>query len=174
VRRRAFRIARGHVFTNDRLRATRSTKTVNRVRRLTAAQPTGMRGQTEATRRTQFSASSSLEVVSEYVASRKQQCDGGQLEPSADTPGSRELEATLVSDPWLVSEIELHAELDESSDQDLGRPLPVAEGIVLQQHRARVERVVHIDVRARASASEVQQLREAEVDLVESIAVNPS
>jgi hypothetical protein len=38
----------GRVFTNGRLRAARSAKTVNRVRSVTAAQPTGMRGQIES------------------------------------------------------------------------------------------------------------------------------
>src|SRR5262249_50068297 len=69
--RRTIRNARGPVFTNGRLRAARSAKTVNRVRSLTAAQPTGMRGQIEARRRTRFSAASSLEAVSEYGAPRK-------------------------------------------------------------------------------------------------------
>src|ERR1041384_3507503 len=71
-------------------------------------------------------------------------------------------------------EVELDAELDEAGDQDLGRPLPVAERIVLRQHRARVERVIEVHIRARARAAEAQQLREAEIDLMQPIAVHLS
>src|SRR5262245_59578896 len=70
--------------------------------------------------------------------------------------------------------IKLDAELHKSSDQDLSWSLPIAERVVLQQHRARVERVVHVDVRARAGAAELQQLREAEVHLMEALTVNLS
>jgi hypothetical protein len=74
--------------------------------------------------------------------------------------------------PLQPSEVELHTEFHEPGDQDLGWPLPIAERVVLQQHRARVERVVEVDVRACARASESQEFREAEVDLVQPLTMN--
>src|ERR1041385_3966039 len=68
-------------------------------------------------------------------------------------------------------EVELDAELDEAGDQDLGRALPVAERVILIEHRARVECVVDVHVGARARPAEAQQLRKAEIDLMQPVAM---
>src|SRR5688572_27310125 len=60
--------------------------------------------------------------------------------------------------------IDLHAELQEPGHQDLAGGLPGgAKGVVLQQHRARVEGVVDVDIRPGAEAAELQQLRDPEI-----------
>jgi hypothetical protein len=71
------------------------------------------------------------------------------------------------SSPNPLTEIELHAELVEARHDDLERRLPGVVGLVQIEHRARIERVVDIDVRPRAGAAKAQELREAEVELVQ-------
>src|SRR5262245_12706574 len=70
-----------------------------------------------------------------------------------------------------TSEIELDAELEEPRDQNLCRSQPVRIGRVFREYRARVERVVDIEVRPRLGSAEVQEFRQAQVDLMDPITV---
>src|SRR5204863_4716303 len=70
-------------------------------------------------------------------------------------------------------EIPTCAELHEPRLNDGDRPLPGgAERVVLDENRVRVERVVQIDVQVHAAATDADDLREAEVELIQPVSVH--
>src|SRR3989449_7552675 len=69
-------------------------------------------------------------------------------------------------------EIPTGAEFHESRLNDGDRPLPGgAERVVLDENRVRVERVVQVDVQVHAAATNADDLREAEVELIQSVSI---
>src|SRR5881296_3852305 len=70
-------------------------------------------------------------------------------------------------------EIPTGAELHESRLNDGDRSLPGgAERVVLDENRVRVERVVQVDVQIHAAATDADDLREAEVELIQPVSVH--
>src|SRR5437870_5434361 len=70
-------------------------------------------------------------------------------------------------------EIPTSAEFHEPRLNHGDRPLPGgAERVVLHENRARVERVVQIDVQVHAAATDADDLREAEVELIQPVSVH--
>src|SRR2546422_3320973 len=69
-------------------------------------------------------------------------------------------------------EIPTGAEFYESRLNDGDWPLPGgAERVVLDENRVRVERVVQVDVQVHAAATNADDLREAEVELIQSVSI---
>src|SRR5947207_10062094 len=73
---------------------------------------------------------------------------------------------------WVPSEIELDRELHESGSQDRLRLLPVREGIALRQYHVGIERVEDVDARRHAHPVEPKRLANAQVELVQPLAVH--
>src|SRR6266566_4987311 len=68
-------------------------------------------------------------------------------------------------------EIELQAHLGKTRRHDLQRALPcAAEGVVLREDRADVQRIVQIETDGLAHAGQPQQFANAQVDLIHAIA----
>src|SRR5437870_7451552 len=63
-------------------------------------------------------------------------------------------------------------EVHESRLDDGDRPVPGgAERVVLDEDRVRVECVVQVDVQVHAAATNADDLREAEVELIQSVSI---
>src|SRR5438876_9063791 len=68
-------------------------------------------------------------------------------------------------------EIPTGAEFHESRLNDRDRSLPGgAERVVLDENRVRVERVVQVDVQIHAAVTDADDLREAEIEFIQSVA----
>src|SRR5262245_7092422 len=75
--------------------------------------------------------------------------------------------------PILRSEVPARRELHEARLDDRQRQPPRgSECRILERHRIRVERVVEVDVQIDASTSNVDDLRESQIDLVQPVAVH--
>jgi len=71
----------------------------------------------------------------------------------------------------LTLEIPTGAEFHESRLNDGDWPLPGgAERVVLDENRIRIERVVQVDVQVHAAATDADDLREAEIEFIQSVA----
>src|SRR5262245_19377340 len=89
---------------------------------------------------------------------------GGRSKPSSRFRPARSPRSSL--------EIPTGAEFHESRLDDGDRPLPSgAECVVLDKNRVRVERVVQVDVQVHAAATDADDLREAQIELIQSVSV---
>jgi hypothetical protein len=68
----------------------------------------------------------------------------------------------------------LQIQLDEARQQDLGRLLPCAKGVIERHGGASIERVVDVDADVRTVSAEPQDFCNAKVDLVDPLAIQAS
>src|SRR6476620_12673649 len=83
-----------------------------------------------------------------------------------------DIEADLfrsASRPLL--EIQLRADLDETVDHHNLRHAVCAVGRAFREDRARIQRVVHVEIHCRAARSELEDFADTEIKLIDAVAV---